>query len=50
VVSNDDGDWSANGVRVSDAGYNFGAVRLNLHAPATAVALLAAPKISIDSF
>ena len=33
-----------------DARNDFGAVRLDLHAAAAAVALLAAPKIAIDCF
>ena len=33
---------------VAHAGDDFGAVGLDLHAPAAAVALLAAPKLAID--
>src|SRR5579862_8357470 len=35
---------------MADAGHNFGAVVLDLHAPAAAVALLAAPKFVIYGF
>ena len=48
VIADDDGDGRADGLRVADAGDNFGAVGLDLHAPAAAVALLAAPEFAID--
>jgi hypothetical protein len=35
---------------VAHAGDNFGAVGLDLHAPAAAIALLAAPKLAVDGF
>ncbi len=35
-------------MRMAHAGDNFGAIGLDLHAAAAAVALLAAPKLAID--
>ena len=48
LVADEDGDGRADGVRVAHAGHNFGAVGLDLHAAAAAVALLAAPELAID--
>lgn len=43
LVLNDDRDRRTDGFRIPHAGDNFGAVRFNLHTPATAIPLLAAP-------
>ena len=48
LVADDDGDGRADGLGVAHAGDNFGAVGFDLHAPAAAVALLAAPQLAID--
>ena len=47
-VANEDGDGRADGVRMAHAGDDLGAVGLDLHAPAAAVALLAAPELAVD--
>src|SRR5579871_156970 len=47
-VANDNGDRRSDGLGVPDARDDFCPVRLDLHAPAAAVALLTAPELVID--
>jgi hypothetical protein len=46
-IANDDGDRRSDGMRMPHTGHNLGAILFDLHAPAAAIALLAAPKFVI---
>jgi hypothetical protein len=48
-VADDDSDWRADCFRMPDAGNDVSAIRLDLHSPAAAKALLTAPKLVIDT-
>src|SRR5262249_12485386 len=47
AVADNDGDRRTDRLRVTHTGDNFGAVGLDLHAPAAAIALLAPPQLPV---